>query len=126
MYRRGGPRLANTSPIWALLQPGIIYRTRFLLLHGKSSPLRMLPQAETQPHCVQEHGEMTGKGSGPAELLGTPADTIQRGTLGSVAHRSAEDLPENGTTSQEGPQTLHTKTPRCRHAPLCRMQYNSI
>lgn len=102
-YHRGGPRLANTSPTQALLQPGIICRKRFLLLHGKSSPLQMLSQAETQPRCIQELGEMTGEGPGQAELLVTPADTNQRGIVGSVAHRSAKDSPENGTTLQEGP-----------------------
>lgn len=125
MYRRGGLRVANASSKWAPVQPGISCRMRSLLLHGKSSPLEMLPQ----PHRTQERGEMTGKGSGQAELLVTPADTNQRGTLGSVVHLRSS--PENGTTLQEepsrgDPQTLHTKTPRCRNAPLCRTQHNSI
>lgn len=105
----------------APVQPGIICRMRSLLLHGNSSPLQMVLQAEPQPHCTQECGEMTGKGSGQAELLVTPADTNRRGTVGSVVHLRTS--PENGTTSQEGPTggTCRPYAPRPHAAemPLC-------
>lgn len=116
--RAGGKHRACTAeedPDQAMQAPdGPCYsRKRSLLLHGKSSPLQMLPQAKPQPHGTQEHGEMTGNGSGQAELPATPADTNGRGAVGSAAHQPAEDLPGNGTTSQEGP--THTKTLLCRH-----------
>lgn len=111
MYRRGGLRVANASSKWAPVQPGISCRMRSLLLHGKSSPLEMVPQ----PHRTQERGEMTGKGSGQAELLVTPADTNQRGTVGSVVHLRTS--PENGTISQEGPADPTHQDPTLRKCP---------
>lgn len=120
--RAGGKHracIAEEEPDWPTQAPkGPCYRrNKSLLLHGKSSPLQMLPQAEPQPHGTQEHGEMTGKGSGPAELLVTPADTSRRGTVGSVGHQSAEDLPENGTTSQEEPPDPTHRYPTLQTCP---------
>lgn len=89
----GGPRLANTSPICTLSQPGIAQRMTPICYMGKA-PCCGCPWAEPQPHC----GEMAGLGSGQAELQGALVDTGP----------TAEGLLESSTMAQEGlPDPTH-------------------
>lgn len=89
----GGPRLANTSPICTLFQPGIAQRMTPICYMGQA-PRCGCPWAEPQPHCR----ETAGLGSGQAELQGVPVDT------GSTA----EGVLESSSTAQEGlPDPTH-------------------
>lgn len=118
VYHRG-PTRANTSPRWALLQPG---KGSFCSM-GKAHPCGCSRRLRPSPAAPRER---RGKGSGQAELLAAPAATNQRGTAGSVAHRAAEEQPEYSSTSQEGPPDPTHQDPTLQTCPFGRTQHKSI
>lgn len=81
---------------------------------GKAQPCGCSPSMRPGPTAPRER---IGKGSFQAELLATPAATSQRGTTGSEAHRSAEEQPENSSTSQEGPPDPTHQDPMLQTCP---------